>query len=193
MKVLIKEMQNEKIGVLCPYTPYFTKRAKRLSGIWHDALKLWVFDAILLVEVKKALMAVYLTDGSPCETTAIKITANGTLSKTRGPVTLNGFAVASAFGKTSGSKPCAGVALISGKIHSGGSMKYWETIVDDGATFILSDMPVAWLQQTDDDWTIEPYSEKKIDRNAFEAEKQNLLKRLAEIDELLNSYGVSEK
>ena len=87
----------------------------------------------------------------------------------------------------SGAKPCAGVSLISGEIHSGGSTQYWETIVCDGAEFILQNMPVAWLQQTSDDWIIEPYGEKKVDIDALKIEKENLLKRLSEIDMLLNT------
>lgn len=186
MQIVIRDLDNGKIAVKCPYSQNFVIKAQRLNGLWVKQYKLWVFDTVLLEEVKNALMAVYLTDGTPCERIAIKLTATKQLRVTRGSVTFNGIPVASAFGRKGGAKPSAGVSLISGEIHSGGTTNLWETVVCDGAEFILRDMPVAWLQQTDDDWIVEPYGEKTVDIDAYKIEKESLLKRLSEIDAVLN-------
>ena len=65
-------------------------------------------------------------------------------------------------------------------------MKYWETKCDERTVVEILDVPRASVGDAEG-WEIEIIEEAQpaIDREALEAEKERLLARLAQIDELL--------
>ena len=65
-------------------------------------------------------------------------------------------------------------------------MKHWETIGYVGTVFILRDVPKKALEdeKNNSDYTCS-ILEKTIDREALQAEKEKLMRRLSEIDKLL--------
>ena len=99
-----------------------------------------------------------------------------------------GKTIATAYSRDSGAKLGADVALIKGSICSGGSVKNWNTEIDRDTVINLYNVPVTMYEKEKDSYNPE---EIKIetggaDTDRLREEKERLLKRIAEIDELLS-------
>lgn len=78
---------------------------------------------------------------------------------------------------------------MDGGIDSGGSRNRWDSIVYEGTVFLLRNVNVKVLEKEDrSKFKIEIITEQIIDRSALRAEKAKLLKRITEIDKLLDEY-----
>lgn len=104
-------------------------------------------------------------------------------------VVLYGKVIASASGRDSGARLGTDVECISGGVTSGGSVKNWTSVVRENSVFILRNVNQNLYERErglDERRGIK--SEivgSKIDREKLIAEKERLLERIREIDQLL--------
>lgn len=103
--------------------------------------------------------------------------------------------IAIAYSKNSGAKLGDDVALIKGSIYSGGSVKNWNTEIDRDTVINLYNVPVTIYEKEKNFYNaeeveievIEDDNENGLNMDKLKEEKEKLLKRIAEIDELLLS------
>ena len=70
----------------------------------------------------------------------LKITVNHEIGEFCKPVTLFGKVIYSALGRDSGMWPGENVSYIKGKAKSGGSVKNWRSVVEEGSVIILTNV-----------------------------------------------------
>ena len=74
--------------------------------------------------------------------------------------------------------------------ESGGSVKNWTSVVPQGSIVVLHNVPATLLDQPlPKGVRAERLEERKSNRDALMAEKQRLLERIAEIDNLVAQMG----
>ena len=79
---------------------------------------------------------------------------------------------------------------VEGQPESGGSVKNWTSVVPQGSIVVLHNVPTAMLAQPlPAGVRVERLENQKINRDALIAEKQRLLERIAEIDNLVAQMG----
>jgi hypothetical protein len=113
------------------YNEWLVASCQNLGGRWDADAKVWVFPKIVEDAVEE-LDFKYNSNVRTVDLIATKNTYTG-----KDAVTFAGYPLARAFGRDSGAKVCEDVALLSGKVTSGGSMKNWSTEVREGAVFRL--------------------------------------------------------
>lgn len=183
------ESENGKLFVVSPYEPALPKAAKELGGKWNGAA--WVFDARLAEDVASLYRSVYGEwPGDVQDYVTIRATALIDTYEDKGGIFLFGRCLARAYGRDSGARLGEGVILREGRFASGGSMKNWTTKVLAGTVVEVMDVPRQSVDAGDYDpdiWKVEILEQAAptIDREALEAEKERLLARIAQIDELL--------
>jgi hypothetical protein len=72
------------------------------------------------------------------ETIRLKITAPEEFYVGRGPVTYCGLTIAKASGRDSGAYIPPGIIEVSGNARSGGSVKNWCTVIEEGSSYIIT-------------------------------------------------------
>jgi len=186
-----------KVMVTSPYNTEFVCGAKRLGGKW--AAPTWIFDAREERAVRDLCVRVYGTDGvSMPDLVTIKVTLTQKDEVRCGPITIFGRTVARAFGRDSGAKLGDGVVLLEGGFTSGGSRANWTTTTHtSGAVVLMHDIPrkaaEAAIAAGDKRIAIVPDEPPStIDRAALEEERERLLARLAEINDLLSENEVCQ-
>jgi hypothetical protein len=122
------------------YNSKLVESCRNLGGRWDSEEKAWIFPKFVEDKIEE-LDELYNSD-----TVNIEITAKNDFYSHTGPIEFLGYRIASATGRDSGAKIAEGVALISGKVDSGGSMKNWATDVFEGATLRLT-CPSLLLEQ----------------------------------------------
>ena len=188
--VQITKTEN-KIHVESPYNPDLPSRARKLGGKWNAAQKVWSFDARDEDRVRKLYRNIYGTDGSADNGESVTVrckTQNKIYSERHSGLFIGPVQVARAFGRDSGATLADNVVILRGSIGSGGSRANWHTITSEGVELEIRDIPRGTAKQvlSDSDWTSE-IIDTTIDKSDLEEEKQQLLARIAEIDELLNA------
>lgn len=188
----ITNLKNGRVAIDSPYNPEFVTKIKKAGGRWNPSQKTWEVDERSIDAARTIMREVYGQDDLPCETVNVKITigANSEVYEDKGPVVLFGRIIASARGRDSGARLGDGVSFESGGAHSGGSMKNWYTYLEKESVFTVYDVPVLAVEQKlgwDDDYGTFEVVKNGNGKAALEAEKEALLKRLAEIEELLNA------
>lgn len=183
MKIDVKD---DKAFVFTPYNPQFVKEVKRIGGArWMSIDKCWRVPADAVDAVREIMMDVYGESDLPCaEKVTVEIELEEGELEYRGPIVIFGKVIASAFGRDSGAKVGEDVVFVKGEPTSGGSMKNWTTVIPGGSVIRIRNVPVTALN---DDYPYDVIDDVKIDRAALEAERERLLKRLAEIEELLKA------
>jgi hypothetical protein len=186
----ITNLENGKIRIDSPYNADFVRRIKKAGGRWNASKKAWETDERNIETVRAIMREVYGQDDAPQETVTVKVTVGERdIICDRGPVVLFGRNVASARGRDSGARVGEGVSFEKGTCRSGGSMKNWDTQIVAGSIFTIYDVPRLAVEQQlgwDEDWgQFQVADEGARNLDALKAEKEALLKRLAEIEELL--------
>lgn len=175
--------------VITPYNAEFVAKVKGIGGRkWNAAERCWEVPESEIETVRVYMMDIFGETDLPTEgeKVTVKVTFNSDESKRRESITLFGKTLARAWGRDSGAKVGEDVTLISGKVTSGGSVKNWYTEVEEGTVLKVRNVPRAALEQdTDLDVTVEVMETAGIDRAALMDEKEKLLARLAEIENLL--------
>jgi hypothetical protein len=132
-------------AILCrtPYHPAFVEQARRLGGRWSPASRAWIFDCRDRDRVEALCREVYGTAGEDdCDLVSVRIRARTDLYGAQEAVYFAGRVVAQARGRDSGARLGQGVVQIAGdQPRSGGSARYWHTIVFAGSEFELRDLP----------------------------------------------------
>lgn len=182
------EVTGDSAAIVTPYNPEFVKKIKLLGGKWDGDSKTWNVDARSIDSVRDAMQEVYGRDDNTLvsELVSVKVSVAEEMSTYHGAVTLFGKTIASAWGRDSGARIGEGVAFTKGAPKSGGSVKNWHTIVPAGCEFILHDVAKNVIREVDGIEYEIIEAGTTINREALEAEKAKLVKRLAEIEALLN-------
>lgn len=101
----------------------------------------------------------------------------------------NGKVLSHATGRDSGGYPGEDVAYVKGKAESGGSRNNWVSIVPENSKIILRNVNKniydKYMQNPDERYEIH-LIENKVNKKQLQQEKDRLLERIAEIDELLS-------
>ena len=182
MKIEIRE---NTAYVYTPYNPSFVKKIKTIGGAkWDSSERCWKIPAPAVDAAREIMMDVYGETDLPddVEKVTVRVSFPDGYAECRAPIVVFGRIIASAYGRDTGAKVGDGVVFIKGAPKSGGSRNNWDTIIPDGSVAEIRNVPVTALNNSFDYEIVE---EKKIDREALEAEKAKLLKRLAEIEALL--------
>ena len=182
--VKIAETKDGGFAVKSPYNADFVAHCRRLGGKWNGGEKYWAFPALVREQVLAVLSEIYGWKPDSKAVT-VKITAKRSLDARRDAIRFAGRVVAEASGRDTGARLGADVIMLDGKINSGGSMKNWETYIYEGSVFIMRNVPDS-AALADDDWDVEVVQdEQRPDIEALKAEKEKLLKRLAQIEKWL--------
>jgi hypothetical protein len=189
IKITVKE---GRAFIVSPYNPNFTSRIKRMGGKWDSARKMWSIDERNVDAVRQVLREIYGMDDTPTELVSVRVKTLVSIYADRGPITIFGRVVANATGRDSGARIGEGVVFITGNAKSGGSTKYWETIISEDSEFIIHDVPrTAVLEGFDtydsDAIKYEIIEPDKPNYDALRAEKERLLARISEIDIILKT------
>lgn len=128
--------EQEKAGICTFSHPKFNllliSRCRNLNGIWDKGANCWVFSELVKDEVEN-LDYIYNS-----KFVNLELKATETIVSTRSPVTFLGYPLVAAKARDGGASVQKEVAFISGEYRSGGSYKYWETIVEKNSVFRLS-------------------------------------------------------
>jgi len=181
---------NEKhIQVVSPYNPDFPGKARALGGKWKSPA--WVFDIRDEERVRDLCRDVYGEDGRmPVDTVTIRCTATRRRAEGTGGIFLGGRQLAYATGRDSGARLGGGVIVLEGAFNSGGSVKNWVTQCAEGTVFEVRDLPRAKLADVEaEDWVTCTVLEGGVDLEKLRAEREALVARLAEVDEIMRANG----
>lgn len=172
-----------------PYNANFVAAIKRIGGAsWDRDRRAWCIPAEAIDQAREIMRRVYGADDRPSAepSVSVKLTFGREVYKLRAPVTILGKSIASAWGRDSGARVGDDVAFVEGRPQSGGSVKNWCSVVPEGCVVVLHNVPRAALQmELPEGVTAEVMQPATIDRTALEAERERLMARLAEIDQLL--------
>ena len=189
---MVKVVTNEdQVELYTPYSKDFVKEIKSIGGAkWNSGKSCWTIPAEALDVAQKMMMRIFGEDGETKQATlTIRLTMEeNQYSDDCSAYTLLGKTIARAFSRDSGARPGEDAIFEEGKPTSGGSARRWYTKVPQGCVIRLSNVSIAlWeeFKSNDHAGIKAEVVEDKIDRDALEAEKENLLRRLAEIKMLL--------
>ena len=192
------EHKDGRIYLHTPYHPRFVTKIKKAGAKWDGST--WSMDEKNKEVARQIMLDVYgcddrfenpfLTHIKKC---SVKITVKKDLYASRGPVTMLGRIIASAKGRDSGAKIGDDVCFEKGGATSWGSVKNWNTKINAGSVIILHDVPTYAIENkidfgyNDEDIDLEiiPSQSKADPRQELLEEKERLLARLAEIEQLL--------
>lgn len=180
------EKENDKIRIYTPYNANFVKSMRNLKGKW--TVGAWEVRADLIDEVREIMRDNYGRDDLPVKTVNIKVRNTDRLASDYcSGLEMFGRSICYASSRDSGAKIADGVAFIKGGCTSAGSAKNWYTRIEENSEFIIYDVPESALSLEN------PYKEdieievikKEDNKNDLIKEKEILLKRISEIDKLL--------
>ncbi|MCB2215722.1 MAG: hypothetical protein KQH59_06620 [Desulfobulbaceae bacterium] len=176
-----------------PFHPDLPKRAKENGGIWDNETRVWKYDLRDELRVSALYLSIYgLWDSdqnSPIDLVTVKITAISDISSVCGGIYFAGRLIAGAKDRDSGARLGKGVVLIGGRATSGGSRNNWKTIIEADACFEVKDIPYSLCEaeRREGDWDIEIVTYPE--REALLRERDRLIARVSEIDEILSAPG----
>jgi hypothetical protein len=179
-----------QVFVESPYNSLFVAKAKKIGGKFSGGV--WEFDIRDSDRAVALCKDVYGSDGVTSDTCTIRVHFTGTYMSGTAPIEIGGFSLAKAFGRDSGAKLFPGIVVLEGGFDSGGSVKNWSTVAPEGTIALLRDFPRHRAEEYAESpphfkikVTIED-ERPPVDVSALTAEKDRLLSRLLEIDELLS-------
>lgn len=180
---------DDRAIITSPYNADFISAIKRIGGAsWDRARKVWSIPADTVEQAREIMRRVYGEDDRPNTqpNVSVRLTFGKEVYRIHEPIMIYGKTVASAYGRDSGARVGDDVAIVAGNPTSGGSVKNWATIIPEGCIAVLHNVPQAALQmELPKGVTAEVIEKKGPDLAALEAERERLLARLAEIDQLL--------
>lgn len=155
----------ETTRVYAPYHPKFVEKMHSMGAKWKNGA--WESDILDADDFREAMMPIYYRTDEPCETVAVKIVAKSRMKEYGGAIFFADRMLCVASGRDSGAKLGDDVALVKGEIDSGGSLKNWTTVIKEGATFKLKEVPLAAVEH-------EIEAEKEIEEKRKNPEKYGL-------------------
>lgn len=188
------KIRDDKAMLYTPYNPEFVKRIKKFSDArWNSGEKCWTIDESNLDAARVIMKEIYgYADNEINEKVTLKIHVKESVSKKHGDVILFGKILSHATGRDSGAHPGSDVAYIHRSAYSGGSAKNWESVVSEDSEILLhnvnKNLYEEYLENPQEEYEIEVVTDS-IDSAALKQEKERLLKRIKEIDHVLNCEG----
>ena len=182
------KIKNNVAEVYTPYNSDFVRKIKQIDrSRWDRSNGCWTVPVDNIDLVREIMMDVYgMTDTSISRTVKLRITVKEELSQLRGDVNMFGKCLCRAWSRDSGGRSGDGVSYVKEKPYSGGSAKNWYSIVPEDAEIILTDVPVQLYEKEKDDDRIEvQIIDEAPDKNKLLKERESLLKRLDEINKIL--------
>lgn len=183
----------EKDGRASIYTPFNPVFLDAIRGVndskWNHDEKCWSVPMSEVDVVRKFMLDVFgRSDITLADVVTIRLTAIEKADACRGDLIFANKVLSHATGRDSGAKTGYDVSLIHGNVKSGGSVKNWLSIAEEGSVFILRNVNRAVLknQEDTDFFTYEIIEDEKPRRSDLLEEKEILLKRLDQINKLLN-------
>ena len=180
MKTVNLIVNNGQVKVQTPYNAEFVTKAKNLGGKWDTLSKSWIFSESVLDYVKEILIQIYGVTGETTYQTCTLIVKNYSAEIMNNAVVLFGRTIAKASGRDTGARLGDDIIWLSGNYTSGGSTKYWKTIVEN-ATFEIQDFPVERTKFEDVQQAI---AEGWVEIKGAAAQKRSKAEILAEISTL---------
>lgn len=194
MDIKIK-VENEKAYVYTPFNKNFAKKMRAMNGNWNGSA--WVVNSMFVSAVREIMRNVYGYDDTDTDiqTVTLRIVFLENQSAYHDGIRMFGKTIATAYSKNSGAKLGDDVALIKGSIYSGGSVKNWNTEIDRDTVINLYNVPVTMYEKEKDSYNpeeikIEVVEDEDANGTAIsklKEEKEKLLRRVAEIDEILSN------
>lgn len=150
-RIIINIINNEA-SIYAAYNEEFVQKIKRhIGGARWDALaRAWIVPIYAVDRVRAIMKEVFGIDDSipeERELRTVKCTFHDGVEKVRGAVILYGKCIARATGRDSDAYPGDDVVIESGDIMSGGSARFWKSIVMPGTVAILKNVPYCLLEQ----------------------------------------------
>jgi len=192
MKTVNLTVNNGQVKVQTPYNAEFVTKAKNLGGKWDTLSKTWIFNENVLDYVKEILIQIYGVTGETTYQTCTLVVKNYSAEVVTGAVELFGRTIARASGRDTGVSLGESIVWINGKKESGGSTKYWKTIVEN-ATFEIQNFPFERTEFEDvqkaiaEGWCEIKVTESKRSKEEIKSEIAELKEKLAKLEEELNN------
>lgn len=188
------EIENGMANIYSPYNTEFVAQIKKISGRkWEPVLKCWSVPENFVNVVREIMQNIYgFTDITENETLSLKVFFNEAAHEWHSDVILFGKTLAHATGRNSGARVGDDVAYIKGEAVSGGSLKNWESIVRKESIVFLTNVNKNIYEKEKNnpkyDINIEVVDcGAETDKESLLKEKKRLLKRIEEIDKILQS------
>lgn len=186
------EVIEERANIYTPYNQDFVKKIKGIGGArWNSGNKCWTVPEFAVDSVRELMTEVYgRNDMEQGETVRLKITFNRSLTADRSDAVMMGKILCHASGRDSGGRVGDDVVYVKGEAFSGGSVKNWYSGVSIDSVVVLNNVSKAlyekYLENPIDYIDVELLEGKESNKkDALLKEKEQLLKRLEEIERLL--------
>lgn len=184
------KVESDRVILLSDYHPELPDAAKQLGGKFNPVDKSWVFHPRTEQRVRDMAMEIYGSDGRATpETVSVKARYTNKVQHYCELYSLSeyvcGQQVARAYGRDSGASVSNNVVVLSGGFDSGGSMKNPALKIYKDTEIEIHDVPKT-LVKNQEDWEVEIIKENGVDREKLLEERNQLVARVIEIDNLLN-------
>ena len=190
------EKTETKLNCYSDYHPNLPYHAKQLGGRWNG--QCWTYDVRDEHKVRELYINIYGTDGEEAvgDLVTLRVTYEKGAGKYHSGMFVGGRCIGRATGRDSGARLSEGVVTVEGCITSAGSRKNWSTYINSGSVFDIRDMPRKKAEEViesgydDNDNRISAEiidNGTSVDKAALIEEKERLLKRLAQIEEILKA------
>lgn len=189
------ELEGSTLKASTPYNANFVSFAQSCGAKWSKPY--WVFDARDRARVQEKCLAIFGSDGTThAELVTLKVQWLMRHGEGTGPIIYKGRTIAMATSRDSGARLGDGVVVLAGGFGSGGSVKNWETTAQEGTEILLRDVPkvqadatLAAQEAKPDNYRIRRFNLVEeapvLDLAALAQERERLLARVAELDDLL--------
>lgn len=184
------KIKDEKAMLFTPYNMDFVKRIKQFSDArWDTRKKCWTINKENLDAARTVMREIYgYSDVDINEKVTVRIHVKEYMCEEQTDVMLFGKVLSHAYGRDSGGKPGRDVVYVHGNPCSGGSAAHWESGVEEGSEILLhnvnKNLYEAALEHPTEEYEIN-LVEDDIDFWALKEEKRRLLKRIEDIDLIL--------
>ena len=179
------QQTDDKASVFTPYNPDFVTRVKALGGRWDATHKAWTVSLDRVEEVRAAMRAIYGRDDvEPADLRIVTLRAVRQVNESR-EIRAFGRTLARAISRDSGGYPGDGSHFLEGFPKSGGSRNHWECIIPEGCVIRVDDVPAAQLEDLPAWAEIISNVPAAIDADALRQERDRLMARIQEIDQIL--------
>lgn len=187
------KIENGTANIFSPYNPDFVKKIKGIGGAkWSPSNKCWTVPESAVPAVREIMTEVYgHSDLEVNDTITLRLTFEYQVDSLCSDVSLFGKVLSHAYGRDSGARVGDDVAFTAGGATSGGSAKNWRSVVRADSVAVLSNVNRNLYERMSaedlpDGVTVEVIK-SEANRSQLLEEKERLLKRLAEIDKLLQA------
>lgn len=188
MKTVEIKVANNRLYVGTPYNPAWILGCKMLGGRWDRGTISWIFDSRDEERVRSLCKKIFGTDGTDSKVVTVRINAHQwwRASGKGSKIWFAGREIAGRMSRDSEVYLGEGVILIEGSFPSrGGSMRYPSVDPDSNIILEVRDVPAGHTDIQVGGVEIVEVTEG-VDFDALRAERERLMTRLAEINNILS-------